>query len=313
MRLALLLLAAVVSAGEDLPDPDTLWDYAKPAETEKRFREVLARASLSRDRDYALQLRTQIARALGLQGKFEEALEELDAVERARGEAALARPTGAGLPAVRIRCLLERGRVYNSWKQPEKARPLFLDAWELGLEKGLDRHAVDAAHMMALLETEPAERLAWSRKAMELAEASPDEKAKRWLGALYNNMGWDAHDRGDFAEALRLHGKCLAWHEARDPGSAGTRTAKWSVARQLRALGRADEALARQRSLLEEYAAVGEEDGFVYEEIGECLLALGKRAEAKPWFRKALARLRDIDWVRGDKARLDRLRELAAE
>jgi tetratricopeptide (TPR) repeat protein len=301
--LAILLLAAAVMGDEALPDPDDLWDYGKPAESEKRFREALARASPSLD--YALELRTQIARALGLQGKFEEALAELDAVEKALG-------AGGDLPAARVRLLLERGRVCNSSKQPEKARPLFLKAWELAVGKGIDRHAVDAAHMMAIV-VPPEEKDAWNRRAMELAEKSDDEKAKRWLGALYNNMGWDAHDRGDFAEALALHGKCLAWHEAKDPKSGGTRIAKWSVARQLRALGRAEEALARQRALLDEYAALGEQDGFVLEEIGECLLALGKPDEAKPWFRKALGLLEKIDWVREDEARIARLRRLAAE
>ncbi len=314
--LALLLLAVPVMADEELPDIDKLWDYAKPAESEKRFREVLARASLSRDRDYALQLRTQIARALGLQGKFEEALAEIDAVEMAQGPGEklgdFVFSTGFDLPTVRVRCHLERGRVYNSWKQPEKARPLFLKAWEIAVEKGIDRHAVDAAHMMAIV-VPPAEKDAWNRKAMELAERSSDEKAKRWLGALYNNMGWDAHDRGDFAGALALHEKCLAWHEARDPKSKGARIARWSVAKQLRALGRAEEALARQRALLGEYEALGEEDGFVYEEMGECLLALGKAEEARPWFRKALGKLEAIDWVREDKARIERLRKLAAE
>jgi hypothetical protein len=31
-------------AGDDLPDIDTLWDYDKPAETERRFRDPLPRA-----------------------------------------------------------------------------------------------------------------------------------------------------------------------------------------------------------------------------------------------------------------------------
>lgn len=302
--LAFLLLAVPVMADEKLPDLDKLWNYGKPAESEKRFREVLPRAEAAGDRDYLLQLRTQIARALGLQGRFDEAHAELDAVEKALGP-------GDSLPVARVRCLLERGRAYNSSKQPEKARPLFLKAWETGVGKGIDEHAVDAAHMMAIVEP-PENRNAWNIKAMELAEKSSDDRAKRWLGSLYNNMAWDAFDRGDFALALELHEKCLAWHEARNPKSQGTRIAKWSVARQLRALGRAEEALARQRALLDEYAAIGEEDGFVYEEMGECLLALGKAAEAKPWFRKALPKLEAIDWVRDDKPRIERLRKLAA-
>lgn len=36
-------------------------------------------------------------------------------------------------PAVRMRYLLERGRTFNSSRQPDRARPLFLEAWEYGL------------------------------------------------------------------------------------------------------------------------------------------------------------------------------------
>ena len=37
---------------------------------------------------------------------------------------------------VRLRYLLERGRVLNSSGKPDEARPLFLQAWELGTQPG---------------------------------------------------------------------------------------------------------------------------------------------------------------------------------
>jgi len=288
-------------AQEELPDLDKLWDYSKPAETEQRFREMLPKAEAAGDADYLLQLKTQLARTLGLQGKFEAAHAVLDEVEKA---------DDGRLPVVHVRYLLERGRAFNSSKHPDEARALFLAAWEFGVEKKIDGYACDAAHMMAIVEP-PEKREAWNVKAMELAEKSSDEKAKRWLGTLYNNMGWDAHDAGDYARALELHEKCLAWHRARNPESRGTRIAKWSVAKQLRMLKRLDEALALQRELLEDWKKAGEEDGFVYEELGECLLAQGKADEARPWFRKAYALLKEIGWVAEDKARMDRLQKLA--
>jgi hypothetical protein len=52
--------------------------------------------------------------------------------------------------------------------------------------------------------------------------------------------------------------------------------AKWSVARTLRSLGRVDEALAMQMAQKEEVDASGTSDGYVSEEIGECLLLLGR-------------------------------------
>ena len=94
---------------DELPNFNEWWNFQKPGETEKRFRELLPQAS--GDRDYELQLRTQIARTLGLQGKFEAAHRVLDEV-------------GPQLAVVRMRYLLERGRTFNSSWQPDKARAL---------------------------------------------------------------------------------------------------------------------------------------------------------------------------------------------
>jgi len=41
-------------------------------------------------------------------------------------------------------------RVYNSSNCREQARPLFLQAWRLAMDKGQDLLAVDAAHMQAI-------------------------------------------------------------------------------------------------------------------------------------------------------------------
>ena len=80
-------------------------------------------------------------------------------------------------------------------------------------------------------------------------------------------------------------------------------------------LGRLEVALQTQRELEVELSASGvESDGFVYEEIAECLLALGRSAEARPYFRKAHALLAVDAWlVESEPERVERLRELGAE
>jgi tetratricopeptide (TPR) repeat protein len=267
---------------------DKLWNYAEPAATERKFRDLLPS---TRDTDARLQLLTQIARALGLQRKFDEAHAILDGVEK---------ELSPGLATVRARCLLERGRAFNSSKQPDRARPLFLEAWDLGRAAKLDDYAVDAAHMMAIVEP-PEKKLAWNEQAIKVAEASSEPRARGWLWALYNNVGWDYHAQGRFAESLALHEK------ARDSAKGEQQfISRWSIARQLRALGRVDEALAAQRKL----ASENDKDGFVQEEQGECLLLLGREAEAKPCFRRAHAILKEIVWVAEDKARIERLARL---
>jgi tetratricopeptide (TPR) repeat protein len=271
---------------------DKLWNYGDPAATERKFRDLLPEA---RDPDTRLQLLTQIARTYSLRRMCDEAHAVLDDVE---GELTPERAT------VRVRYLLERGRTFNTAKQPDRARPLFLEAWELGRRAGLDFHAVDAAHMMAIVE--PQERkLAWNEKAMAAAEASEDPRARNWLGTLYNNIGWDYHAEKRYDDALATHEKCLRWFRENRPGSEGERTARWSVARQLRAVERVEEALAEQRRLKEV-----KEDGFVEEELGECLLLLGREAECKPHFRRAHEMLSRIDWVAEDTKRIERLARL---
>lgn len=282
------------------PDFDRLWDYNQPEVSETRFRSLLDAARASGNPDYLAQLLTQIARAQGLQRQFDAAHRTLDEVQGMRG---------LGPTTARIRFLLERGRVFNSSREPERARPLFLEAFDLATAAGEDFHAVDAAHMMGIIEP-PDRALEWNERAIRLAEQSPSERARGWLASLYNNVGWTYHGRGDFERALEIFDKALALRieKKQEPQ---IRVARWCVARTLRSLGRTTEALERQRLLLAELEAIGEEDGFVFEEIGECLLAAGKAAEARPHFARAHEILsRDPGLKETEPERLARLREL---
>ena len=280
---------------------DALWDYDDPAATHARFLELLPRAIESGDSSLHAQILTQIARCQGLQRKFDEAHATLD-----QAEALLYR----ALVTARVRVLLERGRVHNSSGEPERARPLFLQALELAKEHGEEFHAVDAAHMLGIIDP-PERALEWNRAAIEMAERSDDERARNWLGSLLNNVGWTLHDMGDYEAALAMFEKAVAFREER--GAAGPlRIARWAVARAHRSLGRLDEALAEQRKLAGEYEAAGQPDGYVQEEIGECLLLLGRPEEARPHFARAHEILSKDPWLAENAAdRIARLKELA--
>ena len=84
------------------------------------------------------------------------------------------------------------------------------------------------------------------------------------------------------------------------------------VAWGLRSLGRHDEALALLRRLETEHATAGSADGYVFEEIGENLLAQRQGDAAKPYFARAWQLLAaDTSLDRPDDARLARLERLS--
>ena len=290
-------------------DIESLWDYDKPAESEARFRAALGQVQAGDPQQ--VELLTQVARAQGLQSQFEAAQATLSQA------ATWLKPNMA---QARIRLLLERGRVFNSSKQPERACPLLTEALALAKESMADGVAdaeylgVDAAHMLGIAASEDL-RMEYNLLALEMAETAADPRAQRWLGALYNNIGWTYHDQGQFAPALSLFERGLHWREAnrRGPQDDGAiRIARWSVARALRSMGEFDPALALQRALEADCAKAGEPDGYVYEELGECLLALERPGEAAPQFAHAHAMLSADAWLAANEApRLARMAQLA--
>jgi tetratricopeptide (TPR) repeat protein len=304
IALMLILLGVAMTANAStppLPDFDSLWNYDKPAETEAAFRAIIPAAQESNDTAYLAELMTQIARTLGLQQKFDEANLLLDSIEPLLPVAG---------DRARVRYLLERGRTLNSSKKQDQAMPLFEQAWELGQKGGFDNFAVDAAHMCAI--AAPADqKLPWNLKALALAEKSTEPKARKWLGSLYNNMGWDYFEAKKYDLAMDMFTKGLAFQQAMNR-PLQTRIAKWSIAKTYRMMGKVDTALVMQQELMKEWRESGEsEDGYVSEELGECLLALNRQDEATPYFAKAYDLLSTDPWLtRDEPERLARLKEL---
>ncbi len=288
-------------AAANFQEIDRLWDYDKPQVTEMKFRELLPAAEKSENKSYYVELLTQLARTQSLQRKFDVAHEILDNARQII--------SGRNMPVAEIRYLLERGRTFNSANDKEKAIALFKEAYHQALNHNEDFYAIDAAHMLGIAE-KPQEQLSWNLKTMDLAENSTDTKAKKWLGSLYNNIGWTYHDLKDYTKALHFFEKTLTWRTDQKD-EKGVFIAKWCIGRVCRSLDRIDDALKIQNELLDEAQKKKLEPGYVFEELAECLLIKNEPNEAKKYFQKAFEILSTDIWLKtNEQERLERLKRL---
>ncbi|MEO8565061.1 MAG: tetratricopeptide repeat protein [Betaproteobacteria bacterium] len=256
-------------------DLSPLWNFDDPGQSEQRFRAALATAT----GDDAIVLQTQIARSYGLRGDFAKAREILKDLEP--------QLPGAGVEA-RARHALELGRTYASATHPqqsltseakERARAVYKQAYEIARRGELDGLAVDALHMLAFVDTEPADQLRWGQEALAIAQASPQPAAKKWEASLRNNIGYALYQLGRYDEALDQFKQAVVLREKGEDVQA-QRVAHWMVAWTLRALNRTDEALAIQLRLERERAAAGAPSAYVFEELELLYRAKGDRERA---------------------------------
>jgi hypothetical protein len=163
---------------------DELWDFDDPAGSESRLR-----SAVEGEADPAAQaeLQTQVARALGLQRRFDEADAILDdlSVENA---------------AVAVRTALERGRLRNSAGDANAAIPFFRAAAEGASGAGLTFLEVDALHMLAIADPDRSE--AWTSAALLVLERTQEPRTLRWRVSLHNNAGWSLWGAGRLPEAV---------------------------------------------------------------------------------------------------------------
>jgi tetratricopeptide (TPR) repeat protein len=284
------------------------WDFDDPAGTEDAFHTLLAGASHASAE--AAALLTQVARTHSLRSDFPAADEALDTA------VGIIETLDQGTPRdhAEARIAIERGRAINSAGNPADALPYFEAAFELANRAGTEGLVVDALHMQAIAVNQsdsPDDAAGINRRALEVAQRSSDPAARRWRGSLLNNLGWDLHGAGDHAGALGAFEQALA-ARLEDEGSASQITvARWAVARGMRSVGRLEEALDVQRALAQDPSNA--DDGYIPEEIAECLLELGRVDEAKVYFAKAHTILSRDPWlVEHEPERLARLAEYTA-
>ncbi len=225
-----------------------LWDFGDLDASERRFREQLEREESDAGRAEVL---TQLGRVEGLRGDFEACGQLLDDAE----------PLAGSSPAANIRLELERGRMYRSNGDSEAAYPLFQSAFGRAEEAREWYLAGDAAHMCAIAVDDSKLQEEWAQRGLDLAEREAD--AAYWAGPLLNNLGWSYSEARKHERALELFERALDVRE-RDPENPGAIAwAQYGVAYELRALGRAAEAVP----LLEQAAETLPEEEEIRQEL----------------------------------------------
>jgi tetratricopeptide (TPR) repeat protein len=256
-------------------DLNPLWNFDDPGQSEQRFRAALTTAT----GDDAIILQTQIARSYGLRGDFAKAREILKGLEPQLPA------TGAEAHA---RHSLELGRTYASAAHPpetqtsaakEQAREAYQRAYEVAKRGELDGLAVDALHMLAFVDTEPADQLKWGQQALAIVQASSQPAAKKWEASLRNNIGYALYQLGRYEEALDQFKQAVVLREKGEDVQA-KRIAHWMVGWTLRALNRTDEALEIQLRLEREREAAGAPSPYVFEELELLYRTKGDRERA---------------------------------
>jgi tetratricopeptide (TPR) repeat protein len=242
-----------VTASSSIPQSllDSLWDFNDPTASADRFRRAVddeQRSLVAR-----AELATQLARALGLLGRFDEAEALLDAIVLELDEAP---------EVVLARAALERGRLRVAAERTPEGVPLFTLAARHAAAAGSKFLALDALHMLAL--ADPGHEEEWAAEGFSVLGTVADPRVRRWGVALHNNLAWHLHDTGRPAEALPHFEQALA--TAEECGTDDQRfIGRWAVGRCLRSLGRYDEALSIQEGL----AAERPDDPFAAAELAE--------------------------------------------
>lgn len=169
-------------------DLDALWNFSDPVASEAAFRGAISATDEPVSRAV---LGTQLARALGLQGRYDEADRVLEGID-------------APVPAIRARVALERGRLRNSGGYPEDAVAFFENAASVAEAANEPFLLVDALHMLGIADAARGEvHTTRALEVLDTLDAPSDRRTQRWRVALHNNRGWALFDAGELSEALQ--------------------------------------------------------------------------------------------------------------
>ncbi len=276
-RLATVATLVLLNAPAHAIDVQDLWQRGDPAASEARMLKALETAR----GDDALIIHTQIARTYTFRKDFDQARQILQDVES---------DVPAAGPEAQARYWLELGRSYASHQHPaasqtnetrELARDAYRKALAITTDAGLDDLTVDALHMFPFVDTDPAQALSWTRKALDVVLESDQPAAKRWEASIRSNLGEAYFDLARYPEALEQFQRALALRERESASPAVVRDATWHVARTLRLLGELDQSLEIQQRLADEAYAANAQRHYIHDELSLLYAALDDPERAR--------------------------------
>ena len=239
-------------------DPKPLWDFDNPKASQEKF--AMLAQSTDNEVDKAI-LFTQVARALGLQGHFEQGFEILESII-------------SNSPEVQAFIHIETGRLLRSSGKPDQAKPEFEIAAELTKASNREELHIDALHMIALVLPQ-AEQIPFTLRTLDQARSAKSPEAKNWVASILNNLGMSYSGEGDWEKALECFEEALI--ERKRMGKQSTVfIARYMVGWALRNLNRNQEALDYQLELQKDLALAGDSDEYVDKEV-ELLKSLLER------------------------------------
>lgn len=193
-----------------------------------------------------------------------------------------------------LRYLWTLGRYAWHDEKIDKARNTYKEMLELANQQQRYRDAVDATHMLALIEPEKSDQVKWALEGIKAAEASGEEG---WLGPLWNNLGWTYDEMGEHEKALEALLKARKYHQSSP--AIPRAVAENSVGYAYFKVGKLDEAEMALSACLAIVGPMHAEDPSASEPIA--------------WIGRSQHWQAEIALTRGNKIDAERLFALAAE
>ena len=203
----------------------------------------------------------------------------------------------------------------------QKAAATFKEMYDYCLKHKLFRQAVDAANMVSITGAMD-ERTDWSYKGIKAAEKG---NLDDMLAILWNNLGWNYDDNGEYDKALEALLKASEYHHKGDK-EIPKLVANWSVGHAYRMIGQIDSAFSRMTKVCDWAEKLYSKDssetsmewvGFANNELGEIAIMKNDKKLALKHFTVAKEKLEKVgmpNWdANGYKKIADHIENLETE